>query len=224
MYAVLGITQVIKQFKLRTDQYAPAKLFFDGKPNLQLTRSKKYLLRLLASGNCECALCGSSPTHFQYFSEDTINNIDSYKGWHLVGYDTKKEKQTFYNIDHIIPQSLGGIWSVSNTRLTCRGCNSIRGNIMTDTEMFTQLKISNEFEEISECLTKKYNVGRVVNWIHQCFMKGKSAIKKQLKALKQSLGSSNTLCGLILFPKLKEQLAKRFGMQLTNEMILLFPN
>lgn len=56
-------------------------------------------------------------------------------GWHCCYCGTplgSKQGHTPATLDHVVPQSKGGTWSVSNLVLACRHCNSERGTTPAD--------------------------------------------------------------------------------------------
>jgi hypothetical protein len=46
-----------------------------------------------------------------------------------MAWSKLKERQTFLNVDHIIPRCRGGRWALDNLRVTCEDCNSARGHV-----------------------------------------------------------------------------------------------
>jgi len=70
-----------------------------------------------------CRICGKE------------GRLESLYGCHKIVYDKEEtrlvgfdgEAPVAFEIDHIIPESLGGVMQLYNLRLTCRHCNRSKG-------------------------------------------------------------------------------------------------
>jgi 5-methylcytosine-specific restriction endonuclease McrA len=232
MYHLASISDVVKLYKTRDENIA--KIEIKNAPFLTLTRAKKHLLSEGIEHGFECSICKLSATHFQYYDHTSINPGHITHGWQLVGSGFNKRSEsapTYFNIDHIIPQSLGGTWQPRNLRITCANCNTKRGNNITHDEIKNSNLIrDDEFTDLDlTYFFKKYDLNRIANWFKKNFFFGlpKSVkimknivniLQKQLKNIKNSLKNG------ILFKNLKIQLEKNFNFTLTSDIIKQMPS
>lgn len=81
---------------------------------------KHRRLKVFWNKGCTCVWCGL-----------TGNKIVKSKIGKQIHYDLYywgKDKRVLITVDHIIPQSLGGSWDLSNLQPMCSKCNSKKGN------------------------------------------------------------------------------------------------
>lgn len=101
--------------------------FEEGWEYFQPSRLKRVVDRMLRNRQpLKCFCCGLSPTHViqREFKSDTVINfaIANITGAKVVAF----------NVDHIIPVSLGGRNMMENLRLSCEICNTKRSANMSD--------------------------------------------------------------------------------------------
>lgn len=124
---VLGISEVANLIK-------GVKVHLNTKvilPSGQCIPVTKKLALLLSYKDLTCAECGCCGTHLQQHQQRHTNKdgtVSFNETWRVMSYNKKKNCQTFLNLDHIIPKSLGGRLQKSNIRITCESCNATRGD------------------------------------------------------------------------------------------------
>lgn len=86
-------------------------------------------LSILTLFNDICAFCGKPFTH--YIIGKTFRSGNSYCNLYPVRFESDGEI-IYYNIDHIIPKSLGGANRLDNYQLSCEDLNLKKGNELTE--------------------------------------------------------------------------------------------
>lgn len=87
------------------------------------------LLEILSLFNDECVFCHKVFTHY-VIGMSTSGSAKRYQ-LYPVRLETNGEI-IYYNIDHIMPQSLGGANRLENYQLSCEDLNRKKGNILSD--------------------------------------------------------------------------------------------
>lgn len=85
-------------------------------------------LAILSLFNDYCAFCGKPFTHY-------VIGKPGYGIKHCILYPVRFEENgeiVYYNIDHILPKSLGGANRLENYQLTCEDLNGQKGNSLSE--------------------------------------------------------------------------------------------
>lgn len=62
------------------------------------------------------------------YRQTAINTTDSDHGWYQCRHCGKKYRKSDMDVDHIIPQSKGGLNNPGNLQMLCKHCNRSKGN------------------------------------------------------------------------------------------------
>jgi 5-methylcytosine-specific restriction endonuclease McrA len=101
--------------------------------------------------NMKCVCCGREGTLF--LAERHVNdNCGQYINLYSI---TSNGTLVLMTVDHILPDSLGGMYGKNNFQTMCRPCNALKGNSMTD-------------EEINKVLMDPSKYAK--NWLDQEFL------------------------------------------------------
>lgn len=118
------------------DKYGDEILHIDIIPNIKnytlqkvkkiigrdLCRETKWFWQLVNQQSVSCSICGQKA---YYIGLILNNNKDKV----VKLYD---KYGTYFNVDHIIPQSLGGSNNIANLAISCQVCNNKKGNHLPD--------------------------------------------------------------------------------------------
>lgn len=97
-----------KSVKSLIDKYVKAKIHSRQGHKKKLSRKMKSRVKLLEKQKGKC-----------YWCKKTFNT-------------KTKQGRAELTLDHLLPRSKGGTWSVANLVLACEQCNAKRGNKMTN--------------------------------------------------------------------------------------------
>lgn len=79
---------------------------------------KTKIIKLMRKKGTSCACCGMKALFFVRYVDESKNKCK-----HVFGRD-KEKKLIMFNIDHIVPSSLGGSNDSRNLQITCEPCNT----------------------------------------------------------------------------------------------------
>lgn len=100
-------------------------------------------LSILSLFNDVCVFCNKPFTH--YIVGKPIGGIYKHKYYYL--YPIRFENNgdiVYYNIDHILPKSLGGANRLENYQLSCENMNSKKGDILSEEDKKYGIKINKQ--------------------------------------------------------------------------------
>lgn len=151
MKTILNISDVFNAINSKKENCIGYKSsVFIGDTEVEIS---KNLLRLARKGisQMHCCICGCTGTHLQAHYEQYSK--DQYKKvWRVMVWNSKYQKQSFLNLDHIICASRGGTWDNKNLRVTCFECNNERGNTYIAEEQVGGIIQTEEFVKIKDTL------------------------------------------------------------------------
>lgn len=110
--------------------------------------------------NNKCVCCGIVGDVF--VAEQCVSGIDKAIHWNL--YARTKGGLALMSVDHILADSLGGLYSVRNFQTMCQSCNSKKGNMMSVAEIDLVLS---DMDKYATCWVNKDNLRIVLDLLKQ---------------------------------------------------------
>lgn len=101
--------------KVRNPDYL--KMVKAGKRSVR--RDYLTYITFYENGGCiPCGICGATAKYAKYFFKEKL----------VYFYNLNDGLEDVFNIDHIVPTSVGGANNMNNLQITCKSCNKSKEN------------------------------------------------------------------------------------------------
>ena len=144
--SVENMVEIYQKSKTKSKCVIDGNLVHISQPKLEL-----FKLNFTKNGGvCKCELCGVEASYA------VVEKHPSHSRYHFQMYtvckDTKNE--ILFNIDHIIPKSVGGGDDIDNYQLTCDVCNRTKAdNYHTKYDIMFDFSLKSFPQKLSNLLT-----------------------------------------------------------------------